>query len=289
MAKKFFVDSENVGELWIDMYLEDADDNEYLVFYTIHSPRVDFEHMTMLVKTPKRPPKFIKCYEGTNALDFQLVSYLGFQNFSEDKVEEIIIVSNDTGYDSVIHFWQDRNVNISRFSPKDSLKIENEESVVPGFDELEQSDGCDGTKICGVEAEELYTIINCIGAENKNHIHSSLVCLFGLEKGGKIYKLLKENSFAAPNKKMKAQVKVSKFCDIICKYCNPGNVDVPSELAKFYYENLTSKGMKTITDKIISKYGYVQGPRINKIFKPFYPVIVEVRKKNKYSPNDAMR
>ncbi len=89
MSKIYYVDSENVGGNWIDL-LNDEEENDFLVFYTGHSPRIDYEHAISLMNA-KNKPQFIHCYEGNNALDFQLVSYLGYQLRSDENREIIIL------------------------------------------------------------------------------------------------------------------------------------------------------------------------------------------------------
>ena len=113
MSKTYYVDSENVGENWIDLLIEE-EESDFLIFYTGHSPRIDYEHAINLMNAKKKP-EFIHCYEGNNALDFQLVSYLGYHLRSEE-TKEIIIVSNDTGFDAVVNFWSERGMNIMRLS-----------------------------------------------------------------------------------------------------------------------------------------------------------------------------
>ena len=281
MSKKYFVDSENVGEAWIDMYLEDAEDSEFLIFYTNHTPRIDYEHMITLMNTHKKQPEFIKCYEGNNALDFQLVSYIGYQ-FHEGDTDEMVIVSNDTGFDAVVHFWTDRDMNIVRIPTKGIQKADADEEETPvsedGNAELSSVDL--NSKVAGIDMKELCTVVNCIGGGKKKMgtINSAYVHLYGQQKGNEIYKHMKANFFAVPSVQWKLDTKVKKFCELICKYCNAGNISIPEDLPAYLYEQLTTKGKKTIANKINAKYGKDHGPQLNKIFKPFYTIIVEIRK-----------
>ena len=63
----------------------------------------------------------ISCYPGKNGLDFQLVSYLGYLLKSAGKTEYIII-SNDMGYDCVIHFWKEQGYKVSRMTVYDLIQ-----------------------------------------------------------------------------------------------------------------------------------------------------------------------
>ena len=77
MTVQYLIDSENVGDFWIPLLELPADKSELIVFYTRNSPHMSYESLIRL-KESDRTVTFIKCYEGTNALDFQLVSELGY-------------------------------------------------------------------------------------------------------------------------------------------------------------------------------------------------------------------
>lgn len=276
VAKKYYVDSENVGDFWIDLFLEESEaESEFLVFYTNNSPRIDYEHAIAL-KNSQKSPTFIKCYEGNNGLDFQLVSLLGY-NLRDGSSDELIIVSKDTGYDAVIAFWKDHDKNIIRLSPNNVQISDSGVKIKPVVADVEAELHQSEEKIFGVDRREIYTIVNCLKG-NKNLINSACVRLYGSEKGGKIYKYLKEHSFDAPEVAWKADTKIKKICNLIFKYCNDSCMDIPDSLNTFIYENLTAKGKKTVANKTIKKYGDIDGVKLNKMLKPFYSIFVEVRK-----------
>lgn len=100
MGKIYLVDSENVGDIWVPLLVSSQEDDEVLVFYTTKSPHMNYENVRMLKETEKEAD-FIKCFEGSNALDFQLVSELGYR-LSQNATREYVIVSNDTGFDAAV-------------------------------------------------------------------------------------------------------------------------------------------------------------------------------------------
>ena len=71
------------------------------------------------LKESDRKVTFIKCYEGTNALDFQLCSELGFL-IALNKDDDFIIVTNDTGYDAAVKYWRRKEYSVKRIAGKDS-------------------------------------------------------------------------------------------------------------------------------------------------------------------------
>lgn len=130
IIRHFLVDSENVNDNWL-MLFDMADENdEIVVFYTKKSPHMSYMSVIRLIENNKINIRFEESYEGTNALDFQLVSYMGYLmgcagSFSENKcdaasaescADEYIIMSNDTGYDPAVRFWKDKGFAVRRFN-----------------------------------------------------------------------------------------------------------------------------------------------------------------------------
>ena len=174
MAKIYYIDSENVGDSWIDLLSED--DSRFLVFYTGHSPRIAYPQAIQLMNATNKP-EFVECYEGNNGLDFQLVSYLGYE-LHTDNTNEMVIVSNDTGFDAVVHFWMDRGMNVKRVPRSNASNTQILEIIEPVSDDefITSLSSVEVTeKISGLDKRELYTIINCIGIDAPSYIHLALV------------------------------------------------------------------------------------------------------------------
>ena len=120
MRKIYLVDSENVGDVWVPLLVSSQSDDRVLVFYTQKSPHMNYENVRMLKETEKEAV-FIKCFEGSNALDFQLVTELGYR-LREDADCEYVIVSNDTGFDAAVRYWAARRQPVSRLSGKECFR-----------------------------------------------------------------------------------------------------------------------------------------------------------------------
>ena len=121
MGKIYLVDSENVGDIWVPLLVSSQEDDEVLVFYTTKSPHMNYENVRMLKETEKEAD-FIKCFEGSNALDFQLVSELGYR-LSQNTDREYVIVSNDTGFDAAVRYWSTRKMPVSRLNGKECHRM----------------------------------------------------------------------------------------------------------------------------------------------------------------------
>ena len=122
MTVQYLIDSENVGDFWIPLLELPGQDTELIVFYTRNSPHMSYDSLIRL-KESDRTVTFIKCYEGTNALDFQLVSELGYR-ISKDEDGIFIIVTNDTGFDAAVKYWRRRKKSVKRITGKECRNLE---------------------------------------------------------------------------------------------------------------------------------------------------------------------
>lgn len=130
IIRHFLVDSENVNDNWLMLFDMADEDDEIVVFYTKKSPHMSYMSVIRLMENNSINVRFEECYEGTNALDFQLVSYMGYLMgcggaYSENEcdaasaetgADEYIIMSNDTGYDPAVRFWKDKGFAVRRFN-----------------------------------------------------------------------------------------------------------------------------------------------------------------------------
>ncbi len=115
MTKRvYLVDTENVNSTWKELLPEITKNDRMILFYTANSPHVSYTDLGFIIQYPDCF-ELMECYTGNNGLDFQLVSYLGYLLKTAAKTE-YIIVSNDTGYDAVIHFWTDRERKVARLT-----------------------------------------------------------------------------------------------------------------------------------------------------------------------------
>ena len=122
MAVQYLIDSENVGDFWIPLLELPGQDTELIVFYTRNSPHMSYESLIKL-KESDRTVTFIKCYEGTNALDFQLVTELGYR-ISKNESDRFVIVTNDTGFDAAVKYWRRSKKSVKRITGKECKNLE---------------------------------------------------------------------------------------------------------------------------------------------------------------------
>jgi hypothetical protein len=117
----YLVDFENVRSKEI-LSLENINKGDVLiVFYSDNSgEQVSFDLLEHIAVN-KAHIKTFKTYVGTsNALDFQLSSYLGYL-IKENPYSKFYIVSNDKGYDCLCVFWKNLGYDVERVSVESSI------------------------------------------------------------------------------------------------------------------------------------------------------------------------
>ncbi|MCR4673802.1 MAG: hypothetical protein K5675_02235 [Lachnospiraceae bacterium] len=122
--KIFLIDYENVNAAGLEGIKKLATGDQVHIFYSDRIKNIPFEKSIELSKSSAKI-EYIETHKvAKNYLDFQLSTYLGYL-VGKEKEGTFIIVSKDTGFDSVVDFWKGRNVTISRSETISNLKKEN--------------------------------------------------------------------------------------------------------------------------------------------------------------------
>ena len=150
------------------------------IFYSEHAGVLTF-NMHKRITESKADIFYVEAQVGMkNALDFQLVSYLGYM-IREAPDENYCVISNDKAFELVGRIWQDKSVNVfSAVSLEqakksgDYNKLHSElEKLIPDREECEFVEKC---------INELST---------KSGINNRIVKKYGTTRAGEIYKLIK--------------------------------------------------------------------------------------------------
>ncbi len=112
----YFIDGENVGMRFTDIVKRLGSGDEILFFYTENNQNTGIP-VSVIDEITRKDATFkaVRCFAGSNALDFQLVSYLGYAA-AKSSGDVFIICSDDGGYDPVVQFWKERGLPVSRVS-----------------------------------------------------------------------------------------------------------------------------------------------------------------------------
>lgn len=113
----YLVDLENIPYAWAEYFNGATADDEFILFYGRVCPaHLSFALLQALMEGPAKV-RCVPCYDGDNAMDFQLCSELGF-HIAQNGSCSYAIVSKDTGYDPVVKHWRDLGVSIKRVVPQ---------------------------------------------------------------------------------------------------------------------------------------------------------------------------
>ena len=125
------IDSENVGSTWTSLLQKD-EKFELYICVTENAKSLNFTLLKQLTDEHKYKVNIIECKPGKNSLDFYLSSYLGYL-IGKNKHSSYIVVSQDSGYDSVIEYWNKEGYDVKRIK-KDLIQVK--ALVKRPFDEI---------------------------------------------------------------------------------------------------------------------------------------------------------
>ncbi len=220
----YFIDSENVNDNWIDTIPEIKKSDEIKVFYTEKSTNVSYEKFSKIADGGASL-NWIKCFTGQNALDFQLVTDLGY-SVAKGVKDTFVIISNDKGYDAVVNYWVVKGINISRVgvemeSPKKqkrrvatkvkavkkvALKKENKKQEEKKKETKKRESNKQNNKEVANSPKSLWkrkpssemgyveAVGRCISVKDLGNYHMVLTNLFGQEVGTKYYHMIKDDN-----------------------------------------------------------------------------------------------
>lgn len=272
MSKYFYVDSENVGDLWIDFLHKSDDDSHFLIFYTKRTPHMSYPNVVQLLDN-KKPVEFILCSEGNNALDFQLVSYLGYQLCMKPD-DRFFIVSRDTGFDAVIRFWNDRNYPVKRLVNFSNCTDDADSPVKSDLSAIDNSDSNPSDEIiAGIPKSEIDAIIAAAPDKNATSLHLFFTRFYGMQKGLEIYKTVIDKNYVSPEHNPDSRSNFNVLCDCIFRYFAPDMTN-NSELIDFMYTH--RRNPDKLSGLLVEKFGKAEALRYKKIFKSFYKTLAKI-------------
>lgn len=122
----YLVDTENINTCWINIFKRMDRQDQMMLFYTENTPYLSYEYMNDLLRL-ERKPEMIRCKTGRNALDFQLVSHLGYL-IHTDKTREYVIVTKDKAYSVVAEYWTEKGFQVECCTPEQLEKMQEPEN-----------------------------------------------------------------------------------------------------------------------------------------------------------------
>lgn len=139
----FLIDYENVNYNGLDGIETLGNDDEVALFYSSKASSIPLE-LTIRISQSKASFRYLKVKRtGKNYLDFQLSALSGYIVATSSQTE-FVVISNDTGFDSVLDFWNNQDfVNRKiRFRRQSKIKAEdnkNIENIKPANESAEKN------------------------------------------------------------------------------------------------------------------------------------------------------
>ena len=279
----YLVDSENVNDAWIALATNMEEDDEILVFYTEKSPHMSYEKVIELTRISDRPVRWIKCVEGNNALDFQLVTELGARVATEPGCE-FVIVSNDNGFDAAVKYWTARNVKVRRMKSADCRQFarickekkarEQKRKVQPVYEQKEEEE------ICAVEGQEeeapafladIERLSRSIQMSKLTLFHDAFVCMYDQEIGDEIYYYMKEHrqelAHLSENYLPKRKARVKNYFNMALDHAGSDAAGADAVMEIYNHMDEPKKNLQKLNVEAVKKFGQEQGTGYYKVLK----------------------
>lgn len=250
----YLVDTENVGNTWINLLQTTTKEDKIITFYTDKSARISFEDFDKIKKS-ETSVMVEKCYNGiSNALDFQLSSALGYY-IKESPGAKFVIFSKDTGYDVVVRYWKARGITVSRNVPDSDLS--NPQMPVITVENTEAQK----------ENEEYKVIIECF-REYTNGIQSACHSLYG-EEGNAIFEEIKQK-YTPPKTKIKQKERIRNFLLVVFQ---KNGKEMPNTLPNFI---VTNKNKLSNLSKVRNEFVKLYSVKTYNLCKPYLKLFLKV-------------
>ncbi len=101
----FLIDYENVNSAGLHGIGQAETDDRFILFYSREANTLSFEIMDEMLEAGIMPERVCLEHTGKNALDFQLVTFLGYL-IAKEKADSYYIISRDSGFQSAVVFCQ---------------------------------------------------------------------------------------------------------------------------------------------------------------------------------------
>lgn len=303
----YFIDSENINDVWVSLFDNISENDRVIVFYTDKSAHISCENVRKLMEIDRDLITWISCYNlSSNALDFQLVTELGAMA-AKNFAKEYVIVSNDTGFDSVVKYWSRQSVNIRRIKgnmcnvkiekpveptePKTHSEINNfigaqtaptdssepeAEKIIPVRVKAVQVSSQAPLSLDPLSSAVISRLSKSMLIRTGTLLSNSLNNLFSTpEQGNKIYGKLKSHpEYGQSLRKNLLKSKTAKIENYIALILDIGEIECRdnAEISRIIIKNLPD-GSKKIHEKLVKEVGQEQANQIYKVLKKHFAVL----------------
>lgn len=271
----YLVDSENVNDVWIRLVTNLEEEDEILVFYTEKSPHMSYEKVIELTQLADRPIRWIKCVEGSNALDFQLVTELGARVATEPR-HTFVIVSNDNGFDAAVKYWVQREKDVRRMKSAECRQIVKKnmqrpaKSADPDTEPQPQTSHVQGELLPEYMAD-IEQLSASIQMSKLTLFHDAFVCMFDQETGDEIYYYMKEHkeelSHLSDNYLTKRKARLKNYFNMALAHAGNDTAGTDAVMEIYNHMDDPKKNLQRLNVEAVKKFGQEQGTGYYKVLK----------------------
>lgn len=176
----YLIDFENVHSDGLKGIEQLAENDICYVFYSEHAGVLTFNIHKKIIDS-KAKIYYVEAQVGMkNALDFQLVSYLGYM-IRENQEASYCIISNDRAFALVADFWKKKGVEVAcAVSLAAAVRLKENEKIASRLASLLS------------DKKEREFVAKCIEElSTKQGINNRIAKKYGTTRAGEIYKLIK--------------------------------------------------------------------------------------------------
>lgn len=176
----YLIDFENVHSDGLKGIEQLAENDVCYVFYSEHAGVLTFNIHKKIIES-RAKIYYVEAQVGMkNALDFQLVSYLGYM-IRENQEASYCVISNDRAFALVADFWKNKGVDVaSAVSLAAAVRLKENEKIASRLASLLS------------DKKEREFVAKCIEElSTKQGINNRIAKKYGTTRAGEIYKLIK--------------------------------------------------------------------------------------------------
>ena len=281
----YFVDSENVNDVWIRLVTEMDAQDEILVFYTEKSPHMSYEKVIELTRLADRPIRWIKCVEGNNALDFQLVTELGAR-VATQKGHAFVIVSNDNGFDAVVKYWSQRDISIRRMKSTECKQLCRKPAHTGNEQEPPQEEALE---ICPEDPSvtgfaylaDIEELGKSVPLSKLTLFHDAFVCMYDQDIGDAIYYYMKDHKeeLAYLDQRLlpKRKARLKNYFSMAFVRAGADLSDLDDMMDIYHHTDEPKKNLQKLNVEAVKKFGQEKGSSYYKILKKHVKVMSKLQ------------
>lgn len=269
----YLVDSENVNDVWISLMTNLEAEDEILVFYTEKSPHMSYEKVIELTHFADRPIRWIKCVEGSNALDFQLVTELGARVATELD-HRFVIVSNDNGFDAAVKYWVQREKDVRRMKSAECRQmtkknVQRPEQTTNQTEEL-QTESLQEELLPAYMAD-IEQLSASIQMSKLTLFHDAFVCMYDQDTGDEIYYYMKDHKAAlsrlSDNYLTKRKARLKNYFYMALAHAGNDTAGTDEVMEIYHHIDEPKKNLQRLNVEAVKKFGQEKGTGYYKVLK----------------------